>query len=61
MTQENFKYKLLPFNFLRIADKEVLINELGDLLVVPNETVRRLCYNDSIDEEILKTSMLTFL
>jgi len=60
MTQDNFKYKLLPFNFLRIADKEVLINELGDMLVVPNETVRRLCNNDSIDEELLKDLYANF-
>ena len=34
------KYKLLPFTFSRISSKEVLVNELGDMLAVPNGTVQ---------------------
>ena len=34
------KYKLLPFTFSRISSKEVLVNELGDMLAVPDGTVQ---------------------
>lgn len=27
------KYALLPFNFFRSIDKDILINELGDIIV----------------------------
>ena len=36
------KYKLLPFTFSRISSKEVLVNELGDMLAVPNGTVKAI-------------------
>lgn len=36
------KYKLLPFTFNRISSKEVLVNELGDMLVVPDGTVKAI-------------------
>lgn len=32
-------YRLLPFTFTRIAGREVLVNEVGDLLTVPKGTV----------------------
>ena len=31
-------YFLLPFNFLRLGHKEILVNELGDLIVAPEGT-----------------------
>jgi His-Xaa-Ser system radical SAM maturase HxsB len=39
----NNKYFLLPFRFHRLTkSKEVLVNEIGDFLVVPNGTVERI-------------------
>lgn len=35
-------YKLLPFTFSRIAGKEVLVNEIGDMVVAPIGTVSDL-------------------
>ena len=35
-------YRLLPFNFLRIAGLEVLVNEVGDMQFVPEGTVREI-------------------
>lgn len=36
------KYKLLPFTFSRISYKEVLVNEVGDMMAVPNGTVQSI-------------------
>ena len=46
------KYRLLPFNFTRLNEKEVLVNELGDLLVSPRGTVERIINHEEIDAEI---------
>lgn len=35
-------YRLLPFNFTRIAGQEVLVNEVGDMQIVPNGTVGKI-------------------
>ena len=35
-------YKLLPFCFTRIAGREVLVNEVGDMQIVPLGTVERI-------------------
>ena len=35
-------YKLLPFTFSRISSKEVLVNELGDMMAVPKGTVNAM-------------------
>ena len=48
-------YKLLPFNFLKIAGKEVLVNELGDMIDVPNGTACRLANKEEVDEELFKS------
>ena len=42
------EYYLLPFTFSRISDKEVLVNELGDMLITPNGTVCSIV-NHTID------------
>lgn len=42
------KYKLLPFTFSRIASKEVIVNEVGDMLAVPYGTVQSVV-NHTID------------
>lgn len=49
-------YSLLPFYFTRIADHEVLVNEVGDMLAVPTGSVRRIV-DKSLDEksELYKT------
>jgi hypothetical protein len=33
-------YKLLPFYFTRILEKEVLVNEIGDMLILPSGSVK---------------------
>lgn len=35
-------YNLLPFYFDVVADKEVLVNEIGDMLIVPTGTVQNI-------------------
>lgn len=34
-------YYLLPFDFTEISGKEVLVNELGDMIVPPRALCRR--------------------
>lgn len=43
-------YNLLPFTFTRIAQHEVLVNEVGDMLVVPLGTTS-LIVNRKLDEK----------
>jgi hypothetical protein len=41
--QENNRYFLLPMRFARInPEKEVLVNEVGDHLVVPEGTFQKI-------------------
>lgn len=54
------KYHILPFNFIRIKNKEVLINELGDMIVVPIGTACRLANKEAIDEELFKSLYANF-
>lgn len=35
-------YFLLPFDFTEISDKEVLVNELGDMIISPKGTVQKI-------------------
>ena len=49
------KYRLLPLNFTRLNEKEVLVNELGDLLVSPRGTVERIVNHEEIDAELYKS------
>ena len=35
-------YKLLPFKFLRLNDKELVVNEVGDYLFLPKGTVQKI-------------------
>ena len=35
-------YRLLPFEFARIANHEVLVNEVGDMMVVTEGTVSQM-------------------
>lgn len=45
-------YSLLPFTFTRISEKEVIVNELGDMMIVPIGTVKSIVLRnlDSTDE-----------
>ena len=42
-------YHLLPFRFERVNGKEILVNEVGDFLIVPSGTSKRI-----VDKEIKK-------
>lgn len=53
-------YHLLPFTFTRISGKEVLVNELGDILISPNGTVAKLVNREPIDEELFKSLFANF-
>lgn len=54
-------YALLPFNFTRIAGHEVLVNEVGDMLIVPKGTVKDIVER-KLDEkrELYKTLHANF-
>ena len=43
-------YSLLPFTFTRLSDKEVLVNELGDMITAPAGTVLSIV-NHTLDVE----------
>lgn len=53
-------YHLLPFTFSRIRGHEVLVNELGDMIVSPNGTVDKLVNRQPIDEELFKSLAANF-
>ena len=36
------KYKLLPFKFTRLKNKELLVSEVGDFVLASNGTVKRI-------------------
>ena len=54
------KYALLPFNFLRLSGKEVLINELGDMLITPVGTAQKIVNHSLDDEELYKSLVAHF-
>ena len=54
------KYTLLPFNFIRLSGKEVLINELGDLLITPIGTTQKIVDHSIDDEELYKSLVANF-
>ena len=53
-------YHLLPFTFSRISNHEVLVNELGDMIISPNGTVSKLVNREPIDEELFKSLVANF-
>lgn len=53
-------YHLLPFTFTRISGKEVLVNELGDILISPNGTVAKIVNREPISDELLKSLFANF-
>ena len=36
------KYKLLPFKFTRLINKELLVSEVGDFVLAPSGTVKQI-------------------
>ena len=54
------RYTLLPFNFTRISGKEVLINELGDMLITPIGTAQKIVDHSLDDEELYKSLVANF-
>lgn len=53
-------YHLLPFTFSRISNHEVLVNELGDIIISPNGTVSKLVKHEPIDDELFKSLIANF-
>ena len=54
------KYRLLPFTFTRILDKELLVNELGDIIISPEGTVYKLCNHEEIEESLYKSLVANY-
>lgn len=54
------KYALLPFNFTRLSGKEVLVNELGDMLISPIGTAQKIVDHTLDDEELYKSLVSNF-
>lgn len=54
------KYALLPFNFTRLSGKEVLVNELGDMIVAPLGTAQKIVDHTLDDEELYKSLVANF-
>jgi His-Xaa-Ser system radical SAM maturase HxsB len=53
-------YHLLPFDFTRISGKEVLINELGDMIVAPLGTVLKLVERTIENDDLYKSLVANF-
>lgn len=54
------KYALLPFNFTKLSGKEVLVNELGDMLITPIGTTQKIVDHTLDDEELCKSLVSNF-
>ena len=53
-------YNLLPFTFTRLAGKEVLVNEVGDMVIAPTGTVAKIVERQNIDSELYKSLVANF-
>lgn len=54
-------YYLLPFRFERLKDKEIIVNEVGDYLIIDRNTVDRIVSRKiSPDEELYKDLITSF-
>lgn len=55
-------YHLLPFRFIRLKDKEIIVNEVGDYLITENHTVSRIVNRKILpDEELYKDLVSSFI
>ena len=59
-TISNKTYQLLPFNFERIKGKEVLINELGDIIVTSVGTADSIVNKKPIEPNLYKSLVSQF-
>lgn len=53
-------YQLLPFDFTRVADKEVLVNEVGDMMIVPVGTVESIVNRTLKRDDLFKSLVANF-
>lgn len=53
-------YQLLPFDFTRVADKEVLVNEVGDMMIVPVGTVESIVNRTLKRGDLFKSLVANF-
>lgn len=54
------KYMLLPFNFTRISGKEILVNEIGDLIIAEEGTVQNIIAHKIEDADLYKSLVSNF-
>lgn len=53
-------YYLLPFDFTEISGKEVLVNELGDMIVSPKGTVQKIVDRSLPKDDLYKSLVANF-
>ena len=54
------EYYLLPFDFTRIAEREVMVNEFGDMMIVPLGTVDKVVNRTLQKDEVYKSLVANF-
>lgn len=54
------KYHLLPFDFTRVAGKEIMVNEIGDMMIVPTGTVQNVVEGQMECDDIYKSLVANF-
>lgn len=53
-------YYLLPFDFTEISGKEVLVNELGDMIISPKGTVQQIVDGTLMQDDLYKSLVSKF-
>lgn len=53
-------YYLLPFDFMEISDREVLVNELGDMVISPRGTVQKIIDRTLSKDDLYKSLVSNF-
>lgn len=53
-------YYLYPFDFIEIADKDVLVNELGDMIISPKGTVHKIVEHRLEKDNLYKSLVSNF-
>ena len=56
----NNEYYLLPFDFTEISGMEVLVNELGDMIISPKGTVQRIVDRTLPKDDLYKSLVANF-
>jgi His-Xaa-Ser system radical SAM maturase HxsB len=54
------QYHLLPFDFTTISGKEVLVNELGDMIIAPCGTVQKIVDRTLEQDDLYKSLVANF-